>query len=158
MQLQVQLVPRGGGLTETHRKAQPPHKVSTPFHCFHQMILPSLFTSRDPLILPEKCQITSSQPLLVLDWWKHPLFLDFTMQVQLVKNTHKTWKMAEPIAGFWASTSPLGELVEHAPNVLNKWLSQVFLYSYWFGMYWWSHSLLCFLFVTDHCYLAQLIK
>ena len=60
--------PQGGGLTETHRKAQLPHKVSTPFHCFHQMILPSLFTSRDPLILPEKCQITSSQPLLVLDW------------------------------------------------------------------------------------------
>ena len=27
--------------------------------------------------------------------------------MQLVKNTPKTWKMAEPIGGFWSST-PLG--------------------------------------------------
>ena len=28
------------------------------------------------------------------------------MQVQLVKNTPKTWKMAEPIGGFWSSPPP----------------------------------------------------
>ena len=31
------------------------------------------------------------------------LFLDFTMQVQLAKNTPKTWKMAEPFGGFWSN-------------------------------------------------------
>ena len=81
------------------------------------------------------------------------------MQVQLVSKTPiKPEKWLSLLLVFRQVPPPLGELVEHAPNVLNKWLSQVFLYSYWFGMYWWSHSLLCFLFVTDHCYLAQLIK
>ena len=32
------------------------------------------------------------------------------MQVQLVKNTPKTWKIAEPISGFWSSHPPLGLL------------------------------------------------
>ena len=32
-----------------------------------------------------------------------PNLLDFTMQVQLVKNTPKTWKMAEPIGSCWSN-------------------------------------------------------
>ena len=42
----------GGDLTKTSHKAQPPHEVSTPFHCSHQIILPSLYTGKNPLKLP----------------------------------------------------------------------------------------------------------
>ena len=50
-------------MTKIHHKAQPPHEVNTSFHCSNQVILPSLFTCRNPLKLPQKCQITSLQPL-----------------------------------------------------------------------------------------------
>ena len=35
-------------MTKIYHKAQPPHEVSTPFHCSHQMILPSLYTCKNP--------------------------------------------------------------------------------------------------------------
>ena len=40
--------PQKGDLTKIYHKAQPPHEVSTPFHCSHQMILPSLYTCKNP--------------------------------------------------------------------------------------------------------------
>ena len=62
----------------------------------------------------KKSQITSPQPLSVVDLWKHPLFLDFTMQVQLVKNSPKTLKMVEPTGGVWSSPPPLGSQATHS--------------------------------------------
>ena len=94
----------GGELTKNHRKASPPHEASTKFDCSHQMILPSPSTSKNPLKSPQKesnyLSITTFSGRLVK---VHPFFLDFTLQVQLVKYTLKTWKMAEPIGGFWSS-------------------------------------------------------
>ena len=82
-------------------------KGSNPIHCSHKMLLPSFSPGKIPLnyMYLKKCQITIFSGRLV----KTPLlFLDFTMQVQLVKNTPQTRKMAEPIGGFWSSPPPLG--------------------------------------------------
>ena len=80
----------GGDFTKAHRKAQQPHEVSTPFHCSHQMILPSLFTNKNALKLPQKVSNYISTAISSGGLVKTPPFLDSTMQVQLVKNTPKT--------------------------------------------------------------------
>ena len=54
--------PPKGDLTKTHHKAQPPLEVSTPFHCSHQMFLPSLSTSKYPLKSPQKQSSYLSTP------------------------------------------------------------------------------------------------
>ena len=78
---------------KTHHVAHLPHEVSTPFHRSHQMInhpssLAKILSKR-----LKKCQITSPHSFLVVDVWKYPLFLAFTMLVQLVRNPLKfdTW-------------------------------------------------------------------
>ena len=76
--LPVTFTPREGDLTKTQHKAKPPHEVSTPFHCSDQMILPSLFTGKNPLNLALKMAnyiSTTTFTLVVLDLWKHPSFL-----------------------------------------------------------------------------------
>ena len=45
---------RGEDLTKIYHEAQPPHEVSTPFHCSQQMTLLSPFTCNNPLKLPQK--------------------------------------------------------------------------------------------------------
>ena len=59
--------PSKGDLTKAHHKAQPPLEVSTPSHCSHQMILPSLSTSKNPVKSPQNSQVTFPQPLSVVD-------------------------------------------------------------------------------------------
>ena len=79
-------------------------KGSNPIHCSHKILLPSFSPGKIPLNYLKKCQITIFRGRLV----KTPLlFLDFTMQVELVKNTPQTRKMAEAIGGFWSSPPPL---------------------------------------------------
>ena len=73
-----------------------PHSTALTRWFYHPFPL-----EKNPLNHLKKSQITSPQPLSVVDLWKH----HFTMQVQLIKNTHKTWKMAEPISGLWSSIS-----------------------------------------------------
>ena len=41
-------------MTKNHHRAHPSHEVGTPFHCSHQMILPSLSTSKNCLNSPLK--------------------------------------------------------------------------------------------------------
>ena len=78
-----------------------PHRLDrTPFHCSPQMILPSHFTSKNPQKLPHKVSNYNSTTIISGRLVKTPLFLDCTMQVQLVKNTPKTCKMTEPIDGL----------------------------------------------------------
>ena len=79
-------------LTRTRHNAQRPHEVSTPFHFSHQMILPSLSTGKNPLKTPQKESNCLSATTFSGKNVKKPLFLDFTMQVQLVKITPETWK------------------------------------------------------------------
>ena len=79
--------PGAGDWTKIHHKAQPPHEVSATFHCSNRMIFPSLFTYRNPIKLPQK--VSNKLPLHNHFLVKTPLLLDFTMQVQLVKNTPK---------------------------------------------------------------------
>ena len=50
--------------------------------------------------------IYSPQSLSVVDLWKHPLFLDFIIHLQLFKKSPKTWKMAETIGISWSSPTP----------------------------------------------------
>ena len=52
----------------------------------------------------------------MVDLGKYPLFLDFRTSVQLVKNTPKTWKMAEPFGGFWVNPT-LGYSFRHPNNL-----------------------------------------
>ena len=88
------IIVQGEDLTKTHHTIslnhKPPHEVSTAFHCYHQMILPSLFTCKFPLKLPQKVSNYISTTIFSGRLMKIPLFLDFTMQVQLVKNPPKT--------------------------------------------------------------------
>ena len=79
-----------------------PHSTALTRWFYHPFSLAKILSNYH-----QKSQNTSPQPLFSarLDLWKHPLLLDFTMEVQLVKNTPKTWKMAEPVGGFW-STPP----------------------------------------------------
>ena len=53
-------------LTKIHRKAQPPHEVSTTFNCSHQMILPSLSiisNAKKIVKLPLHKQLLSGLPV-----------------------------------------------------------------------------------------------
>ena len=66
----------------------------------------------------KKVKIPLHKHFSVVDMWKHPLFLDFTMQVQLAKNTPKTWKMAEPIG--------LVDLSQVTPGSFRSFPNQLF--------------------------------
>ena len=70
---------RGEGkvFTKIHRKARSPHEVSTPFHCSNYMIFPSLYTSENPLKLPQKSQINFLQPSFSGRLVKTPPFSTF---------------------------------------------------------------------------------
>ena len=94
---------QGADLAKNHHEAQPPHELSTPFHCSHQMILPSLSTGKNPLKSPQKESnyhfTTTFSGRLV----KTPSVSRFHYAGTASQNTPKTWKMAEPIGGFWSS-------------------------------------------------------
>ena len=76
------------------------------FHPFSLAKIPSNYHEKD--------QITSPKPLFRGRLVKLNPFLDFSMQIQLIKSTPKTPKMAEPIGSFWSSPPPLwGNLYNH---------------------------------------------
>ena len=87
------------------------------------MISPSLFTCKNPLKLPHKPKKESKYLSLhnhfpVADMRKHYFFLDFTMQqVQLAKNTPKTWKMS--LLDWWT-------WVKSPPGSFRSWPNQLF--------------------------------
>ena len=65
-------------MIKKHHKAQPPHEVSTKFHCSHQMILQSPSTSKNPLKSPQKESNYLSTTNFSGGLVKPPFFLDFS--------------------------------------------------------------------------------
>ena len=78
-----------GDLIKKHHKAQPPHEVSTKFHCSHQMILQSPSTCKNPLKSPQKesnyLSTTNFSGGLVKPPFFSGFFQIFTMQNSLSK-------------------------------------------------------------------------
>ena len=109
--------PKGGTWLKTTRRLSHhmilvPHSAALTRWFYHPF---PVSTSEIPLKSPQKESNYPPKPLSVVHLSKHPLFLDFTMRVQLVQNTSKMWKMAEPIGGFWSNspraTDPLSCLI-----------------------------------------------
>ena len=73
---------------------------------------------KSPQITTKRVKLPLHNHFSEVDMWKHPLYLDFTMQVQLAKNTPKTWKMAEPIG--------LVDLSQVTPGSFRSFPNQLF--------------------------------
>ena len=120
-QYQQQVVP-GGNLTKIHRRAQTSHEVSsTPsFHCFHQWFFHPFWLAEIPSNYHERRQIISPHQIFTVVDKRKPLYLDYTMQVQLAKNTSKTWKkwlnllldFGQVPPPLWGSSSPMSTTSE----------------------------------------------
>ena len=84
-----------GDLTKIHNKAHPPYEVSASFSCSHQLIYHPFSLAKFHSNYHNKSQITSPQPLLVVDLWKHPLFPRFhytgTADQKHPKNLKNGW-------------------------------------------------------------------
>ena len=84
---------------------QPSLEAFTRFLCSPLMILASFLKRWNITKLPytptKRFKLLLLNPFSEGNLWKHPFFLGLTVQVQLVKKTRKTWKIAELIGGFW---------------------------------------------------------
>ena len=103
------LNPAGGGdLTKIYYKTQPPHEFCAPYHSTAAVTVSRWLCcpfSHSKILSNnhKKVKVSLHHHFSVVELWEHPILLDFTMQVQLVKNTPKTWKMAEPIGSCWSN-------------------------------------------------------
>ena len=99
-----------------------PHSTALTRWFYHPFSLAKILSNYH-----QKSQNTPPQPLFSarLDLWKHPLLLDFTMEVQLVKNSPKTWKMAEPVGGFWSTPPPRHVMYVCALNQVTQWINSL---------------------------------
>ena len=139
-----------GDLTKTHHKAQPPHELSTPFHCFYHPCTLGKIPSKGvgsillQFALPIKCQITSPQQALVVNQWKQSFFL-ISLHTGRAGQKHPSNSniMAEPIGGFWSSPLPPSSGLVFTPlicpllNIVSMLVHQ-YLTVYSIGL--WSHK------------------
>ena len=91
-----------GDLTKNHHKAQPPHEISTPFHCSHQIILQSLFTSstkRDNRCTRNRTTYFKTEVLL-RNWLMICTFLPHYLVIRMLSRC--TWGILCCLVIFWA--------------------------------------------------------
>ena len=102
------LWPRGRGLDQNIPWGSATTWGKYPIPLLSEDDFVALFTRKNPLKFPQKeSNYFSTTTYHWLTCENTPVFLDFTMQVQLVKTPLKRGKLAEPIGGFWSSL-PLG--------------------------------------------------
>ena len=81
--VQLEIHSQWGLLTKICRNAQPPHEISTQFHCFHQMNLASHHLTKIQFTATNRVKLPLHNPFLLTDLRKHQVFLGF-------KNTPQT--------------------------------------------------------------------
>ena len=111
----LQWIPEGGGVTWlkptiriSHHMRLVPHSTALTRWLYHPFSL-----AKNPSNYLKKCQITSPQLFLVVDWWKHFLFLDFTMQYSWLKTLLKLEKWLSLLVDF-------GKVIPFAMNLMHN--------------------------------------
>ena len=104
---------RGGDLTKIHHKAQQPHEVSPHSTALTRWLYHPFSLAKKPSNYLKKCQVLSTQLFVVVDWWKHPLFLDFTMQYSWLKTLLKLEKWLSLLVDF-------GKVIPLAMNLMHN--------------------------------------
>ena len=100
-------VPKGGVtwpksiISLSHHMRWVPHSTALSRWFYHPFSL-----AKPSKITTKREKIPFQNHFLVVDLWKHPIFLDVTLQVQLVKNAPKTWKWLSILVDF-GQASPL---------------------------------------------------
>ena len=110
----LQWIPEGGGtwlkptIRLSHHMRLVPHSTALTRWLYHPFSL-----AKNPSNYLKKCQITSPQLFLVVDWWKHFLFLDFTMQYSWLKTLLKLEKWLSLLVDF-------GKVIPFAMNLMHN--------------------------------------